>query len=72
MSSDDKARRGPIDPKTGILPISEWGPECGRGFVRDERFGKGALVIKGTNRNKSRAYRKIDAIKNAARQGFKE
>jgi hypothetical protein len=25
----------PLDPETGILPISEWGPECGRGLGRD-------------------------------------
>jgi hypothetical protein len=31
-----------------------------RGFVRDERFNRGSdQVIKGTNRAKSRAWRKI-------------
>ncbi len=42
-----------IDPQTQIKPISEWGKECARGFVRDARFGPGQ-VIKGTNRNKTR------------------
>jgi hypothetical protein len=23
----------PIDPATGIWPISHWGPECGRGII---------------------------------------
>ena len=44
------------DPETGIRPISQWGPECSRGFVRDARFGPGQ-VIKGTNRSKSRKNR---------------
>jgi hypothetical protein len=30
-----------IDPATGIWPVSEWGSECGRGFVSDERFQRG-------------------------------
>ena len=52
------------DPQTGIRPISEWGPECSRGFVRDARFGPGQ-VIKGTSRNKSRANRKLVTYENA-------
>jgi hypothetical protein len=47
----------PIDPETGIKPIANWGIECGRGFVRDARFGPGQ-VIKGTNRSKTRKNRK--------------
>ncbi len=46
------------DPETGIAPISRWGPECSRGFVRNAMFGSGR-VIKGTNRNKSRANRRL-------------
>ncbi len=42
-----------IDPITGIFPICQWGNDCGRGWVRDERFGSGQ-VIKGTNRDKTR------------------
>ena len=45
-----------IDPDTKIRPISKWGKECARGFVRDARFGPGQ-VIKGTNRNKTRKNR---------------
>jgi hypothetical protein len=41
-----------IDPKTGILPIHEWGEECGRGWVSESRFGTGP-VIKRTNRKKN-------------------
>jgi len=38
-----------IDPATGIWPIEEWGPECGRGFVTDSRFARaGDRVIKRT------------------------
>jgi hypothetical protein len=47
-----------IDPETGILPMCEWGSECTRGFVRDERFGSGQ-VIKGTNRAVSRKWRGV-------------
>ena len=43
---------------TSVKPISEWGPECSRGFVRNAMFGSGQ-VIKGTNRNKSRANRRL-------------
>lgn len=46
-----------LDPETGIRRIKDWGPECARGFVRDSRFGSGQ-VIKGTNRQKTRANRK--------------
>ena len=48
-----------IDPRTGIKPISEWGSECGRGFVSDARFGSGQ-VIKRTNRDSSRKWRKVE------------
>jgi hypothetical protein len=48
----------PVNPRfhlapTGAAPIYEWGASCGRGWVRDDRFGSGQ-VIKGTNRNKTR------------------
>jgi hypothetical protein len=50
-----------IDPQTGIWPICEWGPECRRGFVSSERFARrGDKVIKRTNRNLSRQWRKLD------------
>jgi hypothetical protein len=45
--------------KSGTLPLSEWGSECGRGFIRDDRFGIGR-VIKGTNRGRSRQWRRLD------------
>jgi hypothetical protein len=41
------------DPLTGIRPLHEWGNECGRGFVREQRFGSGQ-VIAGANRDKTR------------------
>lgn len=44
-----------IDPATGIWPIAEWGTECGRGFVSDERFARGGdKVIQRTNRSQQR------------------
>jgi hypothetical protein len=63
---DDEARPPPpppsdhprhtIDPETGIWPISEWGFECARGFVCDERFARpGDRVIKRTGRKHRRA-----------------
>jgi hypothetical protein len=40
-----------IDPKTDAWPASEWGYEPRRGFVRDERFARGAdRIIKPTSR----------------------
>ena len=54
-----------IDPETHIKPITQWGPECSRGFVRDSRFGPGQ-VIKGTSRAKSRKNRAVsnwDSVK---------
>ena len=50
--------RQDLDPNTGIKPIRDWGPECGRGFVRDSRFG-GGQVISGTNRQKTRQNRRL-------------
>lgn len=47
-----------IDPSTGIWPMSEWGYECQRGFVRHEMFSRGAdRVIAGTNRASQRKWR---------------
>lgn len=44
-----------IDPATGIWPIREWGTECGRGFVGNERFARpGEKVIQRSNRAKQR------------------
>lgn len=44
-----------IDPETGILPASEWGAACSRGFVSDSRFQVGTeAVIKRTNRAQQR------------------
>ena len=37
MRPDPKRPGKHINPETGIWPISEWGPECGRGLPR-ERF----------------------------------
>ena len=54
-----RARFGPNDPSPA--PISRWGSECGRGWVRDERFGSGQ-VIKGTNRNKTRKVYRAQAV----------
>lgn len=49
-----------LNPETGILPLHEWGAECYRGFVRNERFGAGQTVIAGTNRQKTKkAYSKF-------------
>jgi hypothetical protein len=50
-----------IDLCTGIFPVSEWGPECTRGFVRDERFARaGDRVIKPTSRDVVRSWRQLD------------
>jgi hypothetical protein len=38
LNSGEMVSRAPrcrFDPETGILPVSEWGPECGRAPVRD-------------------------------------
>jgi len=57
-----------IDPKTGILPISEWGASCGRGFVGDSRFAtKNDSVIKRTNRAVTKKWRKVDATRDGQR-----
>jgi hypothetical protein len=57
---DEKPRPPkPIDPKTGILPIADWGPECGRGFVSNARFSRGnEKVIARTNRQITKKFRK--------------
>lgn len=44
-------------PFSGTEPY-QWGATCSSGFVRDSRFGSGQ-VIAGTNRNKSRANRRL-------------
>ena len=49
---------------SAVKPISEWGPECSRGFVRDARFGPGQ-VIKGTSRAKSRKNIRLNSWDNA-------
>lgn len=49
------------NPATGIAPTHEWGPECQRGFVREERFGAGQTVMSGANRNKTRAVYRVAA-----------
>ena len=55
----------PTETKTSaVKPISEWGPECSRGFVRDARFGPGQ-VIKGTSRAKSRKNIRLNSWDNA-------
>lgn len=46
-----------INPATRIYPIHEWGSECGRGFVSNERFSGGtALVIERKSREKVRKF----------------
>jgi hypothetical protein len=60
MKQDPNRPDKHIDPWTGIWPMSEWGSECTRGFVSDLRFGAGQMVIKRTNRKKTRnAYRRF-------------
>ena len=59
---DDKPpkKEHTIDPEIGIWPMSEWGAECGRGFVSNERFARGGeKVIKRTNRQATRKWRKL-------------
>ena len=58
MPPDPKRPGKHINPETGIWPICEWGYECMRGFVSNSRFGAGQ-VIERTNRNKTRAWRKL-------------
>ena len=45
-----------IDPATGIRPISEWGPECGRGIARTVRAKpkKPRAARAGPNKNGGR------------------
>jgi hypothetical protein len=45
-----------IDLETGIAPVSEWGPECARGWVSDIRFAgrTTSLVIKRKTHKKAR------------------
>lgn len=58
-----------IDPKTGIFPISEWGPACARGFVGDSRFAtKSDQVIKRTNRVATKKWRKVNATRDGERK----
>jgi hypothetical protein len=57
----------PVDPRrpdkhrdpAGGWPIEEWGYLCARGFVSDSRFGANATVIKRTDRNVSRKWRRV-------------
>lgn len=58
-----------IDPATGIWPIAEWQGSCYRGFVSDSRFG-GGQVIKRTNRETSRRWRRSTTT-NPAQRGDK-
>jgi hypothetical protein len=44
-----------INPETGIWPTCEWGYECQRGFISDQRFGSGQ-VIKRTSRGVTRRW----------------
>jgi hypothetical protein len=55
---DLHAGSNPVHCLTSVKPISEWGPSCATGFVRNAMFGPGQ-VIAGTNRNKSRANRRL-------------
>ena len=59
MSDESKPKPKTIDPKTGVWPISEWGTECGRGFVSNARFAQaGDRVIPRTNRELTKKFRK--------------
>jgi hypothetical protein len=51
-----------IDPATGIWRIADWGSECARGFVSDQRFARGSQdkVIKRTNRATTRKWRRLE------------
>lgn len=53
----------PINPATGIYFISDWGANCQRGFVSDSRFASSSseTVIKRTNRETTRKWRKVQA-----------
>ena len=52
----------PVNPETGIYFIRDWGYECARGFVRDQRFNSGNdQVIKPTNRTAQRKQRQLAA-----------
>lgn len=46
-----------LDPATGCAPLHEWGSECFRGFVSDQRFDRSARVIKRTSRVTTRKLR---------------
>lgn len=62
LNRREPLRSHTIDPATGIWPMSEWGTECGRGFVSDMRFSGGKdRVIKRTNRSMTRKFRKSAA-----------
>lgn len=64
MPVDPKNPNKHVNPETGIWPICEWGFECQRGFVRAERFSRGAdHVIAGTNRATTRKWRKLNSEK---------
>jgi hypothetical protein len=58
MPVDPRHPNKRLDPRTGIQPISEWGPACRRGFVSNERFGAGQVVPR-TNRASTRKWRKL-------------
>jgi hypothetical protein len=56
-----QTREHTIDAETGIWPRSEWGSECQRGFVSNDRFAtRGDRVIKRTNRSTTRKWRKLN------------
>lgn len=60
MKDDPRHPGKHIDPATGIWPIAEWGWECQRGFVRDDRFARpGDRVVKPTIRKRSRQWRRL-------------
>jgi hypothetical protein len=62
---EDQRPKKTIDPKTGILPISEWGAECARGFVSNARFSGGRdKVIAPTNRTQTKKFR--SSVENSA------
>jgi hypothetical protein len=60
-----------IDTRTGIWPISEWGPSCGRGFVSNQRFARSPSeqVIQRTNRDTTRKWRAAIESPQTPREG---
>jgi hypothetical protein len=61
LAAEEKAHT--INPETHIWPIGEWGGTCGIGFVSNAQFGPNQPVIPRTNRETTRKWRKLDAVR---------